>query len=230
MRRFLLLAIAFSAIACLNVHGHQIGTTPITWNREVSRVIYNRCASCHRDGGSAFSLMTYREAQPRGNEIKEAVLFRRMPPWGAVKGFGDFRNDGGLTQEELELITDWVDGGMARGNNPNVLPPLPKFSKPTLFKVPKDAISVSGDWTLERPLSLDGLIPDKVPEGASLEVVAALPDGGIQPLVWLYEYKDSYQHPFWFRQSLHLPAGTIIRGVPPDAKIVLMPGKKSKGR
>ena len=32
--------------------------------------------------------MTYSDAQPRGNEIKDAVLARRMPPWGAVKGFG----------------------------------------------------------------------------------------------------------------------------------------------
>ena len=27
-----------------------------------------------------------------------------MPPWGAVKGFGEFRNDQGLTAEQLELI------------------------------------------------------------------------------------------------------------------------------
>ena len=45
---------------------------------------------------------------------KEAVLARRMPPWGAVKGFGDFRNDQGLSQAELDLITDWVDS--AQGN------------------------------------------------------------------------------------------------------------------
>src|SRR5207244_529676 len=80
--------------------------------------------------------------------IKEAVLSRRMPPWGAVKGFGDFRNDQGLSQAELELITDWVDSDTPKGNNPNALPKEPKFERPSAVKTPKNAITVSGDLTL----------------------------------------------------------------------------------
>ena len=41
--------------------------------------------------------------------IKNAVLSRRMPPWGAVKGFGEFRNDHGLTQEQVELVSASAD-------------------------------------------------------------------------------------------------------------------------
>jgi len=33
---------------------HDIITTPITWSREISRIIYARCASCHREGGRRF--------------------------------------------------------------------------------------------------------------------------------------------------------------------------------
>ncbi len=40
-----------------------------------------------------------------GRDIKEAVLSRRMPPWGAVKGFGHFRNDQSLSQDQIELVT-----------------------------------------------------------------------------------------------------------------------------
>jgi hypothetical protein len=107
-------------LACLvvgtyvDLHAHNVGNA-ITWNREISRIMYQRCASCHREGGSAFSLMRYQDLQPRAVEIKDAVLSRRMPPWGAVKGFGDFRNDQGLTQAELDLITDWVDSDTPRG-------------------------------------------------------------------------------------------------------------------
>src|SRR5215475_9824911 len=90
---------------CSEAMAHNVGNA-ITWNREISRIIYQRCASCHRDGGSSFSLMKYQEVQPRAVEIKEAVLARRMPPWGAVKGFGDFRVDLGLSYAELETITD----------------------------------------------------------------------------------------------------------------------------
>jgi hypothetical protein len=73
--------------------------------------------------------MTYQEAQPRADAIKDAVLSRRMPPWGAVKGFRDFRDDQSLTQEEMGLIAAWVEGGAPRGNNPNALPKEPKFEK-----------------------------------------------------------------------------------------------------
>ncbi len=38
-----------------------------------------------------------------------------MPPWGAVKGFGNFRNEQGLTQEQISLIADWVEGGVTQG-------------------------------------------------------------------------------------------------------------------
>src|SRR5262245_34137531 len=184
---------------CVDLNAHNVGNA-ITWNREISRIIYQRCASCHHEDGTAFSLMTYRDVQPRAVEIKEAVLSRRMPPWGAVKGFGDFRNDQGLTQAELELITDWVDSDTPKGNNPNVLPKEPKFDKLSAFKIPKNAIEVSGDVTLTNAVALDGLIPQHVSAGVSTKIVASLPDGQTQPLLWLYEYEDSYRHPYLFRQ------------------------------
>src|SRR5437867_926614 len=146
--------------ACIELNAHNVGNA-ITWNREISRIIYQRCASCHREGGTAFSLMRYPEVQPRAVDIKAAVLSRRMPPWGAVKGFGDFRNDQGLSQVELELITDWVDSDTPKGNNPNTLPKEPKFDRPSAFKIPRSAITISGDLTLNRGLTLDGLFPER---------------------------------------------------------------------
>ena len=100
----------FVILLCAAVQAHDFGAS-ITWNKEISRLVYDRCASCHREGGTSFSLMTYPDAQPHATAIKDAVLARRMPPWGAVKGFGDFRNDRGLTQEQVELFASWVEGG-----------------------------------------------------------------------------------------------------------------------
>src|ERR1700739_3123590 len=92
-------------IACAAVAGaHDVITTKITWSKEMSRLVYKRCATCHRDGGAAFSLMTYEAARPWAKAIKEETLERRMPPWQAVKGFGEFKDDRGLTEEELEVI------------------------------------------------------------------------------------------------------------------------------
>ena len=167
--------------------------------------------------------MTFKEAQPYASAMKDSVLSRRMPPWGAVKGFGSFRNDTGLTQEQIGLVADWVEGGITRGNNAKSLPPVPKFDKPAPFTVPKGAIAVTGETKLTRAVTLDGLYPDRVPAGASMQVVAVRPDGDVEPLVWLYEYAERERHPFLFRKPIELPAGTLIRGVRSDARILLMP-------
>ena|ERR1043165_4399360 len=201
---------------------HDRITTSITWNREISRIVYDRCASCHNEKGPAFSLMTYAEARPWAVAMKEEVLARRMPPWGGVKGFGDFRNDQGLTQEQLELITDWVEGGVPEGKEKD-LPPRPKILKPDAVRTSRNQMVLNGDVTLIKPFRLDGLLPDVVPKGARLRIVAQLPDGSVEPLLWLYEYKAEYRHAFLLRKPLTLPAGTIIRGVPAGATLILLP-------
>jgi mono/diheme cytochrome c family protein len=201
---------------------HDVVTTSITWNREISRVVFDRCASCHNEKGIAFSLMSYAEARPWAVAIKEEVLSRRMPPWGAVKGFGEFRDDQGLTQEQIALITAWVEGGVPEGN-PQDLPQKPKLTTPSKPPVKRNQIVVNGEHTLRTPLKLAGLVPEKVPAGASMRIFAKLPDGSVVPLVWLYEYKEQHKHAFLLRTVLNLPAGTVIRGVPKGASIILLP-------
>ena len=75
MRRCLL----FSRV-CFAAQGHDIITTAITFDRDISRIVNTHCASCHHPGGMAFSLMTYAEARPWAVAIKEEILRRRMPP------------------------------------------------------------------------------------------------------------------------------------------------------
>lgn len=226
-RRFIFAGIVSLSLG-LAVRAHDLGTTPITWNREISRIFYDRCVSCHHAGGSSFSLMNFQDAQPHAVGIKTSVLSRKMPPWGAVKGFGDFRNDQGLTQEQIELIVDWVESDTPKGNNPNVLPKKPNFSKTGVFQVPKDAITITGDRKLDRALTLGGIFPEGVRSGASSKITAILPDGRILPLLWLYEYEDRYQHPFFYRTPIDLPAGTLITGLPLGDRISFLPVRKKK--
>jgi mono/diheme cytochrome c family protein len=220
-------ALAAVGLTVADLSAHDPSSVPITWNREISRVVFDRCAACHRPGGTAFSLMTYKDAQPRADAIKASVVARRMPPWGAVKGFGDFRNDTSLTQEQVALFAEWVEGGAPKGNNPNALPQPPRFEAVAEFRPPADATTIAGDVTLEGAVSLDGLLPLDVPAGASIQIVATRPDGAVEPLLWLYEYSARYQHPFLFRKPVELPAGTKIHGLERGAKIQLLPAQKS---
>lgn len=222
----LISAIGLTCVAGGAVLAHDPNGVPISWNREVSRIVYERCASCHREGGTSFSLMTYQEAQPHAGAMKDAVLSRRMPPWGAVKGFGSFENDEGLTQQQIELIADWVEGGITKGNNPKALPPVPKFEPPARFSLPKDALVITDGLTLTHSVTVAGVYPQHVPQGVTMQIVAVRPDGDVEPLIWLYELKDNSRHPFLYRKPLELPPGTVIRGVVRGATILLIPAKR----
>src|SRR5579864_3354954 len=113
-----------AAFGTYAAYAHDPITTKLTWSKEISRLVYKHCASCHRDGGAAFSLMTYDAARPWATAMKEEVLARRMPPWQAVKGFGEFRDDRGLTQDDLDVIAEWVEGGAPEGD-PQWTPAVP---------------------------------------------------------------------------------------------------------
>jgi hypothetical protein len=82
--------------------------------------------------------------------------------------------------------------------------------------------TVRGATTLERPLVLDGVVPQRVAAHQSIRMTAALPDGSVEPLIWLHHYDARYTHPFLFRKPVRLPAGTIIGGVPDDAAVGLL--------
>jgi len=224
MKRFtaaLLAVVGCGSLVTSPSRGHDAITTTVTWNREISRIFYQRCVACHRADGSAFSLAAYAEARPWAVAIKEEVLSRRMPPWGGVKGFGEFRNDQALTAEQIELITNWVEGGAPEGDPKDPLPEL-KLAEPAAV-AEGDGVIIQGDFTLTRPFKLDGLMPHQAAIGASMQIVAEFPDGGIEPLLWLYEYKPEYKHPFLFRTPIDLPARTTIRGIVPGASMILVP-------
>lgn len=196
---------------------HDVFSTKITFSREISRIIYKRCASCHHEGGSAFSLVTFEEARPWAKAIKEEVLERRMPPFEAIKGFGDLKDDQALTQEEIHLIGDWVEGGSPEGDKA-LLPKDPVFG-PAAVRPGKvgSEVTVDGSEVLKRPLTIAAIRPKSLTEGASVKVVADRPDGTIQPLIWLYNYKPKFDRTYYFRAPISLPAGTKIETSPAGA-------------
>jgi hypothetical protein len=209
-------AFLLAAIAAAAASAHDNITTKITWSREVSRIVYKRCASCHRELGSAFSLLTYRDARPWAKAIKDEVLLRRMPPWNAVKGFGEFRNDRGLTQEDLEIITEWVEGGAPEGD-PELLPPEPKPAGPEP-SIDTRRIPVSGTYIVKQRLEAVGV---DAPESA-LQMTAHLPGGEVIPLIWIQQFGTRYTGPYLFRRSLRLPVGSRIEISPRESSAFLL--------
>ena len=192
---------------------HDIITTKLTFSRDIYRIFANRCLACH-GAGSAIPLTSYEEVRPWAVSIKEQVLSRSMPPWGAVKGFGDLAPDHGLTQEEIMIIAAWVIGGAPQGN-PALLPKQAVNSKGSAAMPMKDGLLVETRENLKEPLQAAGVRPiaDQVVESA--RIVAKLPDGRIEPLVWLYHFDPKSGRAFTFRKPLELPPGTVIESSAP---------------
>jgi len=79
---------------------------------------------------------------------------------------------------------------------------------------------VDGSVTLKHSITISGIRPQSLMEGSSVKVVAARPDGGIEPLIWLYDYKPQFDRTYYFRKPLKLPAGTKIETYPSSAGAV----------
>jgi hypothetical protein len=200
---------------------HDIITTKITFSKEISRIVYKRCATCHHEGGSAFSLTTYDEARPWAKAIKEEVLERRMPPWEAVKGFGEFREDRGLTQEELETISAWVEGGAPEGE-PKYLPSRPKlvdWQDPAAPKGSSEVVLADGA-KLAAQSKVVAIRTQNLKPGASVQIVAVRPDSSVEPLLWIYKYNPLFHRTYYYVDPVALPAGTKIEMSPAAAGTV----------
>lgn len=220
------LATAVIVGAGVMLSAHDVFSTKITWSREISRLVYKRCASCHHEGGSSFDLTTFEQARPWAKAIKEEVLERRMPPFEAVKGFGDLKDDQALTQEEIHLMADWVEGGSPEGDR-SLLPKDPVYGPPATHgsKVGAELI-IDGSQVLKSPFTLAAIRPKSLAEGTSIKVVADCPDGTIQPLIWLYNYKPKFDRTYYLRAPLPLPAGTKIETSPVGAGTISLLAQK----
>jgi|KBSMisStandDraft_5_1062788.scaffolds.fasta_scaffold98443_3 hypothetical protein len=112
-----------------------------TFSKDVAPIMFNNCATCHRAGEVApMTLTSYEDARPWAKVIKNKVVAREMPPWGADPAHSlKMRNDRSLTQAQIDTIVAWVDGGAPKGNDAD-LPPLPKFAEGWTYGREPDAI------------------------------------------------------------------------------------------
>ena len=201
IRYFALLALAAGVL-----RAHDFYSTKITWSREISRVVVKRCLGCHQTGGKAFSLSTFDDARPWAKAIKEEVLNRRMPPWGAVKGFGDFKNDPSLTQEEISLISDWVEGGAPEGEK--IYLPQMKTALFSTSAVKGRSQLMTGSLLLKQPAAVVAVEPKQL--GSATQVIAELPDGSVEPLVWILDPAQAVHREFQYDSAVLLPKGARI--------------------
>jgi len=156
VRRLGFLALTLMAVMPLSrVATSQSRGTP-TFSKEVAPIFQEKCQACHRpDSIAPMSLVTYEQSKPWARSIREKVITRTMPPWAIDKtvGIQHFSNDRSLSDQEIDTITRWVDGGALQGD-PKDMPPAKKWPDDSkwnfteMFGGPPDLIVKSPIYTV----------------------------------------------------------------------------------
>lgn len=133
-----LLIVAFMA--------HQgLSQTP-TWNGDVACIVQSHCAPCHHDGGPGhFELLTFADAYYWRNELAFATSERLMPPWPPDPAYRSLAHERTLTQDEVDLIAAWVNGGAPIGDGAEPEPPV--FTNEAVITDP-DITTVMEDYAI----------------------------------------------------------------------------------
>ena len=100
-----------------------------TFSKDVAPILYAHCVACHRPNHLApMSLITYDEARPWARAIRAKVITGEMPPWGADSSIRTYKNDASLSQNEIDTLAAWVEGGAPKGHDAD-LPAAPEFAE-----------------------------------------------------------------------------------------------------
>ena len=146
-------------------HSQGDGSPPPTFARDIAPVVFDQCAGCHREGGSGpFSLVTYDEVRNRGADIVQATGNHYMPPWLPAASDVSLTGERGLTNQQIETIGSWVEGGAPEGD-PLETPPPPQWAEgwqlgepdlilnlPEEFLLPAEGTDVFRNFVLPIPV------------------------------------------------------------------------------
>jgi peroxiredoxin len=139
---------ATKPIGCAIVRDRKTRTDgAVTFYRDVLPIVQKNCQECHRPGAvGPFALMTYKQAVNWAEDIKEYTQERKMPPWKPVDGLA-FHNERKLSDQDIETLADWVDGGTPQGD-PKDAPPPRRFVEGWQLGQPDLVLTVSEEMTV----------------------------------------------------------------------------------
>lgn len=118
----------------------------VTFSEHIAPIIYDNCTSCHRPGEIApFSLTNYEEVANWSGMIQYVTEIKYMPPWKPDRTYTNFVGESGLSDDEIQLISDWVAAGSPQGN-PNLEPPIPTFPSGSQLGTPDLVLEMTEDY------------------------------------------------------------------------------------
>jgi hypothetical protein len=138
-------ALAFGlTIATQHTDAHTPVTSKYDYNRDVFPLLRDHCAGCHVPGGPApMSLMTYKDAMPWAQSIRDELTAGRMPPWPVDATSPAVKGGYPINSHDLDVIVVWASGGTPESYTDSKVPDVTfhtqwKLGSPDL-KIPMDA-------------------------------------------------------------------------------------------
>src|SRR5919197_3927745 len=122
----------------------RAATRQVTFTKDVAPILQRSCQVCHRPGSMApMSFLSYEDVRPWARAIKQKVAAREMPPWyiDRTVGISKFKDDPSLTDQEIQTLAAWADGGAVKGD-PADLPPPRQFENSDIWHIGKPDIVV----------------------------------------------------------------------------------------
>ena len=142
-----------------HTNAHKPVTSKYDYNRAVFPLLQEHCGRCHVEGGPGpMSLMTYKDAVPWAQSIRDELTAGRMPPWPIDPTSPGVKGAHPITSRDLDMIVVWASGGTPEGNPDTRLPavtanPQWKLGPPDL-KIPMDVAQTLPPGSLEKSADL----------------------------------------------------------------------------
>lgn len=114
----------------------------ITFSEHIAPLIHANCTPCHRPGSAGpFSLITYHDVLRKAKTIKLVTGIRLMPPWPADRNYSNFVGEKGLSEQQIEMIAEWVDNGCPVGDSTRI-PAPPHFPQGSFLGTPDKVVKM----------------------------------------------------------------------------------------
>lgn len=161
----------------VSVGAHKPVTSKYDYNKDVFPLLLNHCARCHVEGGPApMSLMTYNDAVPWAEAIREEVTAGRMPPWPVDPTSPPVNGGYPINSRDINTIVVWASGGTPQGDPGIKLPTVRSIavrsSWPDLT-IPMDVEHTVAPDTIEETLEFS--LPTKLTETKWVKTTELIP-------------------------------------------------------
>jgi peroxiredoxin len=118
---------------------------------DVTPILIDNCASCHRDGGVApFAMDSHLMIKGWSPMMRETLMTKRMPPGQVDSHIGEV-DALGLTEREIQTLVHWIDAGSPQDGNSDPLAQLswneskwPLGEPDMIVRIPATEIPASG--------------------------------------------------------------------------------------